>query len=183
MNDSKIPVRYARALFQTALDNQVLDVIEGDVRKLMDLCRESDDFMVFLQSSVVRKSKKAALFTQIFRDSVHPLTLRFLILLTENRREEKLPDICRDLIDLVRDHKGITPVTVTTAMPMNQELRSNISDYLTVKTGRKIELSEKVQPGIIGGLILRIGDLQFDGSIIRQLRKVRESLLNKEVIG
>lgn len=182
MNDSKIPVRYAKALFQTALSNQILEEVEGDARKIMNLCRESDDFMVFLHSPVIRKSQKAALFTRIFGENVHPLTLRFLLLLAENRREDKLPDICRDLIDLVREHHGITPVIVTTATPLTGEIRSNIKQYLTVNTGRKIELSEKVQPGIIGGLILRIGDLQFDGSIIHQLKKVRESLLTREII-
>jgi F-type H+-transporting ATPase subunit delta len=182
MNDSKIPVRYAKALFQTALSHQVLEEIERDVRKIMNLYRDSDDFMVFLQSTVIRKSKKATLFSLIFSENVHPLTMRFLLLLTEKRREDKLPDICRNLLDLIREHQGITPVMVTTATPLTGETRNSIRQYLTLQTGRTIELSEKVQPGIIGGLILRIGDLQFDGSISHQLKKVRESLLNREVI-
>lgn len=181
MNDSKIAVRYARALYLAAEGNKVLTEVSDDVRQLTVLCRESEDFTIFLQSSVIRKSVKKSLMQQLFEPHFHPLTLRFLYLLADNRRESKLPVICIDFMDVIREKQGISPVVITTASGLLPEIRDDIRRLLEQKTGKTIELTEKIRPEILGGLILRIGDLQYDGSISHQLRKIKESLLGKEL--
>ncbi len=181
MNENKISVRYAKALVMAAENNKLLPQVATDMVEIDNLCRNSDDFTVFLQSSVIKTSLKVSVLTDIFNKKVQPLTLNFLILLAQNHRESKLPDICRDFNDMYREKQGIASVVITTSFKLTDEIRKNISQFLQVKTGKKIELSEKVNPDIVGGIILRIGDLQYDGSIANQLRKIRENLIRKEI--
>ncbi|HAX97155.1 MAG TPA: ATP synthase F1 subunit delta [Prolixibacteraceae bacterium] len=177
MNESKISVRYARSLYLTASEQGVAETVGGDMRKLMELIRTSDDFRIFLESSVIRKSKKSEMLHQIFSPHVTDLTLRFLALVAENRRENWLESIGRDYLDIMREQMGITPVSITTAVELPAESLSHITRFLSQETGRRVELAPKVNPAIIGGIVLRIGDLQFDGSISRQLAKVKEELM------
>jgi F-type H+-transporting ATPase subunit delta len=181
MNESKIPVRYARALFKAAENSHVLPEVAADVRQIQGVCQNSEEFILFLQSPVVKKSQKIDLMDKIFKEHVHPLTMRFLLLLSDNRREEWLPGICRNYLDLMQVHNNISPVVITTAEALVPEVRENIIRYLNLKTEKTIDLSERVNPEIIGGLILRIGDLQYDGSISNQLKKIKGILLEREL--
>ncbi len=181
MNENKIPVRYAKALYKAAKNSHVLNDVAADMKQIQNVYQNSDEFVLFLQSSVVRKSQKADLLKKIFKDHVHPLTMRFLLLVSENRREGWLPGICRNYLDVIQVHNNIAPVVITTAEALVPTVRENIYRYLNLKTGKTIELSEKVRPDIIGGLILRIGDLQYDGSISNQLKKIKGALLEREL--
>lgn len=182
MNNSKIAVRYAKALFLSAKEREIVDVVGDDIRRIITLISESPDFVIFLQSSAIQKSKKAELFKLILEPHVHELTLRFVLLVAENRRENFLPDICRDYIQIMRNKMNILPVLVTSAVGLSPELLDFIRIDLGSKTGKTIELTQQVKPEIIGGLVLRLGDLQFDGSVANQLRKVKEELLRSELV-
>jgi len=181
MNENKIPVRYAKALYKAAENSNVLAEVASDMKQIQDVCLQSEEFIHFLKSAVVRKSQKADLMNKIFKEHVHPLTMRFLLLLSDNRREEWLPGICRDYLDVMKVHHNISSVVVTTAETLVADVRESISRYLHLKTGKSIELSERVRPEIIGGLILRIGDFQYDGSISNQLKKIRGILLERDL--
>jgi F-type H+-transporting ATPase subunit delta len=181
MNESKISVRYARALYLAAERSGEVPSVASDIRQLSGLIAESDELKEFLKSTVIRKSRKLEILKQLFADDFNPLTMRFLNLLAENRRESRLLMICLDFTVIVREKQGISPVTVTTSGGLNSEVKENIRRFLELKTGKTIELTEKIKPEILGGLILRIGDLQYDGSISNQLKKIRDSFLKKEL--
>lgn len=181
MNESKISVRYARALFLAAERCSGINPVASDIGQLSRLIAESAEFKEFLQSTVIRKSRKQEILKQLFEADFHPLTMRLLYLLAENRRESRLFMICLDFTVIVREKQGISPVTVTTAGGLKPDVKEDIRRYLELRTGKTIELNEKIKPEILGGLILRIGDLQYDGSISNQLKKIRESFLKKEL--
>ena len=181
MNQSQISVRYAKALYMAADNSKMLTGVSTDLKKVLDLYNSSEDFIIFLQSTVIKVTQKISILNDIFMSHVQPLTMRFLVLLAENRREAKLPDICRVFTDIVMEKMGIEPVIITTATNLAPEVRANINRFLQIKTGKTIELTEKIKPEIIGGLILRIGDLQYDGSIAKQLKNVKETLLKYEL--
>lgn len=181
MNQSQISVRYAKALYMAAENSKMLADVSADLAKVMDLYHRSDDFTLFLQSSVIKITRKKSILNEIFTAHIQPLTMRFLILLAENRREANLPDISRVFNDLVMAKQGVESVIITTANELSPEVRQNINRYLQLKTGKTISLKEKINSEIIGGLILRIGDLQYDGSIANQLKNVKENLLKSEL--
>lgn len=177
MNESKISVRYAKSLYLIASDHGMAEEVGKDMRQLLQLIRSSADFRIFLESSVIRKSQKAEMLRRIFSSHVSELTLRFFDLVAENRRENWLESIGRDYLDLMREQMGITNVIITTAVELSADNLEQITQFLSGETGRRVELTPIINPGIIGGIVLRIGDFQYDGSISRQLAMVKEELL------
>lgn len=177
MNDGKISTRYAKALFEAAADMDALDKICSDMRKIQKICTESREFVLFIDNTLIGRSKKEKILKEIFAGKIEPLTWNFILLLIRKNRESYLPAICRNFADRYRKNKNIIPVTVTTAGKLSPETALKIKQHLTEQTGGTIELFEKVNPVIIGGLILQIGDYQYDGSITRQLKRVKENLL------
>lgn len=181
MNQSKITVRYAKAFFALAKEKDQMDLLSRDMTKVYNLCNESPDFLLLLESPVIKTSRKTELIRQIFQPHVTELTLRFLILIAENKREVHLPGICRDFLDFVRKEQGISTAVVTTATRLSAATLEKIREQLAKESGVRIELTEKVNPAIIGGMILRIDDRQLDASVATQLKKIKSRLLETEI--
>ena len=105
----------------------------------------------------------------MFKSSIDDLSLRFLQLLIEKKRENQLKNICLYVISLYKQEQGIQEGMITTAKPLEEEHKQDILKFITKKFKMKIELSEKVDPDIIGGFILRIEDQQINSSIRARL--------------
>jgi len=179
MNQSKINVRYAKAFFSLARDAGEMTALHDDMKKVYALCRDSEDFMQLLHNPVVNVSQKKQILKDLLKPHVHEMTLRFILLIAENNRETELPGICRNFTEMVRRNKGIIPATVTTAVEMSPGILDQIRRILEQETGKTVELSGRVNSAILGGMILRIDDLQFDGSISTQLKKIKTAMLAK----
>jgi F-type H+-transporting ATPase subunit delta len=181
MNDSKISVRYAKTLYLASGEAGLLLAVGEDVRRILLLIQQSPEFREFLNSAVISRTRKADMLRQILESELNELTMRFVLMVTENRRESYLAAICRNFTDLFRNKMGITPVVLTTAQQLSPEILEKIRKSISLETGTVVEIAEKIRPEIVGGLILRIGDQQFDGSVSGRLKKVKEELLRKEL--
>ncbi|WP_372774703.1 ATP synthase F1 subunit delta [Mangrovibacterium sp.] len=181
MDQSKITVRYAKAFFTLAKEKNQLDSLKKDIELIFSLCQESDDFRHLLQSPVVKTSQKLTFMQAVFTKKIDLLTLKFLELITSNKREIHLPGICRNVLNLYRQDQGIKSAIVTTATELNATIFAQVKELLEVELKSPIELSKQVNPDLIGGFIIRIDDQQVDTSIATQLRKVRAKLLQSEV--
>jgi F-type H+-transporting ATPase subunit delta len=179
MNHSKINVRYAKALFSLGKERDLLGPLHKDISAIYRLCSDSEDFVQILDNPVISSSQKKEIFREVFKGHISELALRFIFLIAENHRELEIPGICRHFIDLVRADRGILPASVTTAEKISRVTYEQIRKNLVKETGKEIELTEKVNPSIIGGMILRIEDLQYDGSIATQLNKIKTAMLSK----
>lgn len=178
---STIRVRYAKAFFQTAKEKNRLEEFKSDIEKVFDVCNTSPEFLLLLNSPVVKTSKKAALINQIFQGTIEPLTLSFLTLITNNKREQEIPGICRDFLQMVRKEKNIKTATLITAQSISKVASEKIKAIVEKELGATIELSNRVSPEIIGGIILRVDDKQYDSSVATQLKKIRQTLLESEI--
>ncbi|HKL34037.1 MAG TPA: ATP synthase F1 subunit delta [Tangfeifania sp.] len=181
MNESAIAVRYARAVFSLAKEKEIIDSLKNDMELIHGVCKDSADFNLLLKSPVIRTSQKTRLISQIFKNKVHPVTLNFLLLITRNNRETFIQAISRDALDFIRREKNIKPAILTTAIAIDKAFISEIEKIMEKELGGKIELTSRVNPDIIGGLILRVGDKQLDASIKTQLRNIKQDLLKKQV--
>ena len=181
MDESAIAVRYSKAIYSLARDKKIIDTLKSDMELISGVCNQSADFNFLLKSPVVRTSEKSMLITQIFKNKIHPLTLDFLMLITRNNREIFIPDIARDTLAFIRKEKNIKTAVITTAVKIDQSVISEIKTLLEKELSGKIELASKVNPDIIGGLILRIDDKQLDASVNTQLRNVKKKLLKTQV--
>ena len=98
MDHSAIAVRYAKAFFASAKEKSLLDSLKTDIELVFSVCTESADFILLLESPIVKTSKKAQLISSIFKGKVNKMTLSFLMLITENKREIHIPGICRNFL-------------------------------------------------------------------------------------
>lgn len=177
--DSLIRVRYAKAFFQSAKEKKLLGELKTDIGNILSICNNSPEFIGLLNSPVVKTRQKSELISQIFKSQVNELTLKFLILITENKREAEIPGICRNFLEMTRKDQNIKTATLITADEISIETTEKIRKIVEKETGAGIELSSRINPDLIGGLILRIDDKQYDSSVASQLKKIRQQLLEQ----
>ncbi len=178
MNESLITKRYVKALYQLAQEEGIQEKVRTDIQLLNACIQESPEFLEFLNNPLIKPSQKSLAFNTLFKESCQSITMRFLHLLVENRREIYLRSICLHYMQFYRSLIQIKEAVITTATRLSPKYRDDIYDFFTRKFKMKIELEEKVDPSIIGGFILRIEDQQIDASIHSQLRKIRRELIH-----
>lgn len=181
MSISAIRVRYAKAFFMLAKEKKMLEQLKTDIQNVFDICIQSADFIHLIESPVVATSKKAELIAKIFNGHVNSLTLSFLLLITKNKREVHIPGICRNFLDLTRKDQNIKSAVMVSATEINTKTVEKIKVLMEKELAATIELSCQVEPEIIGGLILRIDDKQYDASVNTQLKKIKQTLLESEI--
>ena len=181
MDQSAITVRYAKAFFSAAKEKKELDKLKSDILLVLQVCKTSKDFILLLESPVVKTSKKAKLISTIFNGKIDGLTLNFLLLIVENKREVHIPGICRNFLDLTRKDQNIKSAVLTTASEIGADTLKKIEQLLAAELNTSVELSTQVNADILGGLVIRIEDKQYDASVATQLKKIKQSLLETEL--
>lgn len=175
MNESIIAVRYSKALFQSALEKNILDKVNQDMKYVSDICKMPET-KEFLQSPIIRPSKKIDIFHKILGSDVEEITISLIDLLVSNGRECYLPAITRVFAHETLKYKGITKSVLTTAVKVDEKITKKISGMITDVFKTKVELEEVIDPEIIGGFILRIDDNYIDASVRNKLNKIKKEL-------
>jgi F-type H+-transporting ATPase subunit delta len=181
MDQSKINVRYAKAFFTLAKEKGLTLELRRDAGLIASVCETSSDFILMLDSPVVKTSQKVEALKRIFTGKVNDLSLNFLLLITENKRENYIPGIFRNLEDLYRREEGIRSAVLTSALPLSESLVLQVRKILETEFDAKVELSQKVDNRLLGGFVIRVDDKQYDASLSTQLKKIREQLLHTEL--
>lgn len=181
MNLSKISVRYAKALFDLALEKNKLEAVYADVLLVHQALKDHGQLSLYLKSPVVKPSQKQTLINQAFKDSINDISLNFLGLLIQNKREGHLEDIIRRFFDVYRKHKGIKSAIIATAVPLSDDVKSKFHALLSsiYKTG--IELEAIQNTSILGGFVLTVGDQQYDASVSTGLKRMKTALLTENL--
>lgn len=178
MNDSKISVRYAKALFELALETGNLPGVEADMRLILELA-STPDFRVLIENPVIPPSKKLSIFTASFEGKLHKLTMSLAAQIIRNSREQFLPAIARNFIDMSVRQQGITEVTLTTAVKASEEVRKSITEMVARTFNTIVSLKEVVDSDLMGGFILRVDDSLIDASVRNRLRKIEKAMSEK----
>jgi len=175
MNEGKIPVRYAKALFESALNQNLLDTIYEDMQLLEEVCK-TNELRELLRSPIIIPSEKKKIFHQLFEKIIHPLTLSLIDLMIINGRESFLPSVARIFRSDTLKYQGITEPSLTTAVPVSETIRKQISDFISSRFNTKVRLQAIVDPEIMGGFILKVNDYLIDASIRTRLKKIKKNL-------
>jgi F-type H+-transporting ATPase subunit delta len=178
MNESKITVRYARALFTLSREEGSLESVRNDMELLYQCIQEIPELQFVIQSPVIKVSDKVRLFAETFRTFFSPVTASFVKLVLEKRREDYLQGMTRYFLTLLKKEMGIRQAELVTAVPLNEALRKSILQFIAKKFNTKVELTEQVDEKLIGGFILRVDDQQLDASISSKLAHIKSSLIN-----
>jgi F-type H+-transporting ATPase subunit delta len=180
MNDSKISVRYSRAIFQSAVEKNILDRVYQDMIFVSEICR-APETKEFLQSPIISPSRKQAIFHKMFDGNIEKITLSLIDLTVKNGRESFIPAIARNFIHETKKYRGITESVLTTAVKIDDSVKKQITDLISDIFKTTVELKETVDPEIIGGFILQIDDNYIDASIKNKLRKIKKELIGSVV--
>jgi len=171
MSDFRAAARYVRSLLGLAQEQGVLDDVHNDMQFIDKTCNESFELVSLLRSPIIKSDKKKAVLYKIFEGKVHPLTLAIIDIVARKNRESILPSIAREFHNAYNDFKGIQKATITSTVALDAEVRKEIEEIVKKLSDRKtIELTEKIDSGLIGGFILNVGDKQLDASISSKLK-------------
>ena len=166
---------YSRSLFDVAKEQGDLDRIHDELGEFSDALAESHDLQVFFFSPYFSSQEKKDGLQKLIQDADENL-VRFLELLAERHRMPVLFRIRRAFDDLWRKENKRLPVTVTSAIDLDQEMVDDIGKKIEEQTGQRIELSSKVDPDVLGGLVLQVGNMVLDASVRNRLEKLRKSV-------
>lgn len=183
MLNPRLAGRYAKSLLDLAREQNQLDTIYNDVLLLQTACRESREFVALLKSPVVYPDKKQAVLDAISKGRLADLTAGFTRLLIRKGRESLLPEILNAFVQQYKDFNRIQIVKLTTAAPVSEELKQSIVDKVKANTSfTKVDLQSEVDPSIIGGFVLQVGDKLIDASIAYDLNVVKKQFMNNDFI-
>lgn len=175
MKGTKVASRYAKALLELAIENNKLDAVAGDMNYLLSANNETRDFQLLLNSPIIHADKKIAIFAELF-DQFEQVTKSFVNLITKNGRESLLPEIAQAFDAQVKTYKGIVPVTIVTAAPMSQQTKDMILSRVQSTVTGTLEVTEKVDPSLIGGFVVRMDDKRIDASVASQFTNLKQRL-------
>lgn len=166
--------RYVKSLLGLAVEKGALDEVHADMQLFTKVVEENRDFMLMLRSPVIKHDKKNDVLKSIFKGKVNALTLAIFDIITRKNREPLLPAIASEFHTAYNAHKGVGEATVTTAVPMDKELRNEIEAIAKKVSGKShVEMKEKVDPEMIGGFVLKVGDQQIDASLKNKLNALK----------
>lgn len=175
MAGTKSASRYATALLDLSEEQNVLDKVYEDMSFLRNLASENADFQLFLKSPIIAPSKKKAIFEKLFA-GFNEVTLKFALLMTQNKRENILFEIASSFIHQYKAKKGIVPVKLVTAFKLDNAVKKDILNKIQKEVKGTIELTEQIDESLIGGFVVHMGDKRIDASIASRFNNLKQHL-------
>ncbi|MCE3295322.1 MAG: synthase subunit delta [Crocinitomicaceae bacterium] len=175
MKATKSASRYAKALLELAIEQNKTEVVSRDMRRFTEAFRETREFQLFLDSPVINADKKNAILNEVF-PGFDMLTRSFIELLVRKGRENALGQIADSFDAQLKSHLGIIPVTLISAQALDEATKKTILSKLEKSLNGKLELEEKIDPSLIGGFIVKMGDTQIDASVSNKLKNLKVNL-------
>lgn len=174
--------RYALALYEEAAAQGGAVRVDDDVRTLGDLLDGSRELRAILVSPVVPRHKKGAVLGRLLEGRVSELVLRFVRLLLAKEREDQLPAIVRAYNELRDQRENVLVAEVRTPRPLAPDEAESLRRALETQTGRTVRMRLAIEPALLGGLVVRLGDRVYDRSLRHQLGVLRDQLQERAVL-
>ena len=182
MKNARAAIRYAKALLNLAKDSKEETAVNDDMLFITTTISENEEFEVMLNSPIVKSSDKINVLNALFKEKVNTITLGLFHLLKDNKRIAMLASIAKQYAIIYDFEKHLQVAKVTTAIPLTSEIEKQILAKIVTLTGEKASLENEVNPAILGGFILRVGDVQYDASISNYLNELKKEFDNSHYI-
>lgn len=173
MKKSKIAIRYARGLFELALEENLLEPVHKDMQLVAEVLDSNRELVKVLTNPVIFMEKKLAILKAVFGEKVQTMSLLFLEVIVKKTREPLIREIALQFIHQYNAHKGILMACLITSVPATTAFGDQIRERLQQLTGLQIALKQEVDVQLIGGFVLRFEDLQYDASIASRLQQLK----------
>ena len=166
---------YARSLFEVAQEQGKLDVVREELGQITEALEENAELRLFFYSPYFSTDEKRDGLRRTVTDA-DPMTMNVLDILVENHRLPVLPRLRREYERRWREANNLLPVTVTSAVELDDSVIERIGDEIGRQTGRKVELTRQVDPSIVGGFVVRVGNAILDASVRNRLDQLRKQV-------
>lgn len=183
MLNPRLATRYAKSIINLAIEKGLLEEIFADMQLIQQICKGNRDFVNVLKSPIIQTDTKVKVVEAITNDKVSVLTSAFIRLLIKKGRESNLPEIADAFVEQYKKHKSIYTVKLTTAIPLNDNLKSSIANQIKSTTEmQNIEMETAIKEDLIGGFVLQVGDQLVDASISYDLKQIAKQFENNDFI-
>lgn len=179
MSEIQVATRYAKSLIDLAGEKSAVETIKKDIELFLATCRANPELQAILKNPIIGLDKKANILDGLFSGKVHEMILSFFKIVVRKGRAEILFATAKEFITQYNVIKNVVKATVTSASQLSQENISQIEDVVKQSTNGEVILTSIVDPKLIGGFILKVGDKQFDTSISSKLNKLRKEFEQK----
>ena len=174
----RIARRYAKALFDLADDSNQLDRVWDDLKSLSSITKESAELAHFLQDPLLSTERKTVIFSTMLKDKLDALTLKFVLFLVEKKRIGLLQHCCTAFDDLYYLNRGILKVAIISAMEMGTDQINSIKQKLKEKFQKEIESHVSINPSLLGGFKVIVGDQVLDFTLETQLQRIKKNIIS-----
>lgn len=172
MKGTQLASRYAKSLFEFAIEQQCLNVVYDNMLELSSICKTNKDFRLMLSNPIIKIDKKQAIINALFSKAFHAITLSFLNLIFKKRREESIDKIAEEFVLLYKRKQNIKTAYLRSAVKLDESSKKLITERLAKQTNATIEIIEEVDPSLIGGFVITIEDKQFDASVLKGINRL-----------
>lgn len=169
-----LATRYSAALFELADEKHALDAVAADLTALSRMIADSDDLQTLISSPLLKRADQARAIAAIMDAAqLGELTRRFVGLVAHNRRLFALPGIIKSFHKMLADKRGEMTAEVTAAHPLTDAQKAAVSDAIKRVVGGKVSIDMKIDPSLLGGLVVRVGSRMIDSSVRTKLQKLQ----------
>jgi F-type H+-transporting ATPase subunit delta len=169
-----LATRYAAALFELADEKKALDAVAGDLGALQAMIADSADLRRMMRSPVLDRAEQAKAMSAVVKAAgFNDLTRRFAGLIAQNRRLFAMPAIIRAFLKLLADRRGEMTAEVTAARPLTSDQQAAVAEAIRKAVGSKVSIDLKIDPELLGGLVVRVGSRMIDSSLKTKLQRLQ----------
>jgi F-type H+-transporting ATPase subunit delta len=181
MRDETVARNYAETLFELASRNESIQEYGDALGMVAGLLEDDSRFRTFVETPRIDDETKKDVIRKVFRDKAPKQVINFVLITIDKRRQTLLREISAEYLLLLDDHLGREHVEVTVARPLDDATENVVSERLSKMLGKQAIPHIRVKPEILGGLVVRTGDMIYDGSVRRRLEDLRRRLLTARI--
>ncbi len=166
--------RYAKSLLDLAQDQGQLDAVKKDLENVISVLKSNSELLAILKNPIIKGDKKRTILAAIFEGKINPIILSFFYILVNKGRAAILLDIAQEFVREYNEAKGIVKASVTSATALSEANLADLQKIITEEIKAEVVLKNIVDPSLIGGFMVRVGDRQIDASIAGKLNKLEK---------
>lgn len=182
MIEIRLGDRYAKSILELAEERKEVEKVREDFQLIASVCKANPDFVLMLKSPLINAGKKQTIINEIFAGKLSPITANLVEIVVRKHREGYLNDIALRFLALYDRSHQITRGVLTSAAPISKDQLEKIRSIVESELKTTFKLEQKVDPELIGGFTLHVGDKLFDGSIATRLRELKQEFLNNPYV-
>ncbi|MGI5920581.1 MAG: F0F1 ATP synthase subunit delta [Syntrophomonadaceae bacterium] len=181
MLNKSVARRYAEAFFSIAQENNKIDEYQQELEKVVQIIAEVEDLKEYFAHLLIPAAAKKEVAKKVFADQVSPITMNFIQMIIDKKRETYIEVIAEEYRDMADESRNIAKVDLIAAKDVPEEEVKFLADKLSTSTGKTVQLKLTVDPSLLGGVKLRMGDKIIDGTVAKKLEMLRQSLKQAKI--